>query len=377
MEYVNLEKLGVRPSRLGFGCMRFPTTPEGTIDEPRAMAMLDTAYRAGVNYFDTAYFYHNRTAEAFLGRALKMFPRESFKLATKLPVSLIDSLEKAKEIYEGQFVSLDTPYFDFYLLHALDGERWDAVLRMGILDFLLEEQKKGRIRHLGFSFHDDYAAFERILTYRDWDFCQIQFNYLDTDIQAGERGYALAEQLGVPLVIMEPVKGGALADLPEDLAARLRRARPGASMASWALRWAAGRANVLTVLSGMSTLEQVEDNAATFTRFQPLTQAELALVEETAAALRARVKNGCTGCRYCMPCPAGVDIPKSFRIWNRMAMYQNYPVTRRDWKGMEAEARPDQCYRCGRCERLCPQHLPIRAQLAQAHAEITAFTEKR
>ena len=175
---------------------------------------------------------------------------------------------------------------------------------------------------------------------------------------------------------MEPVKGGALADLPEDLAARLRRARPGASMASWALRWAAGRANVLTVLSGMSTLEQVEDNAATFTRFQPLTQAELALVEETAAALRARVKNGCTGCRYCMPCPAGVDIPESFRIWNSMGMYENQRLTRRSWKGLGEGARPANCVGCGRCEELCPQHISIRRDLVQVTAQVEEFIEK-
>ena len=365
MEYTTLEKLDERVSRLGFGCMRFPTTPDGAIDEPRAAAMLKTAYDAGVNYFDTAYFYHNRTAEAFLGRALKMFPRESFKLATKLPVSLIDSLEKAKEIYEGQFVSLDTPYFDFYLLHALDGERWDAVLRMGILDFLLEEQKKGRIRHLGFSFHDDYAAFERILTYRDWDFCQIQFNYMDVDVQAGMKGYELAKSRGVPVVVMEPVKGGSLATLSEEITAPLKAAHPDWSVASWAMRWVASLDNCRIILSGMSDEAQVADNLATFSGENRRSEADQQVIAPVREAIRARVFVGCTACKYCMPCPFGVDIPRNFRMMNQFAMYSNERNLQGSWKGMEEKERASACQRCGKCEKACPQHLPIREKLAE------------
>ena len=365
MEYTTLEKLDERVSRLGFGCMRFPTTPDGAIDEPRAAAMLKTAYDAGVNYFDTAYFYHNRTAEAFLGRALKMFPRESFKLATKLPVSLIDSLEKAKEIYEGQFVSLDTPYFDFYLLHALDGERWDAVLRMGILDFLLEEQKKGRIRHLGFSFHDDYAAFERILTYRDWDFCQIQFNYMDVDVQAGMKGYELAKSRGVPVVVMEPVKGGSLATLSEEITAPLKAAHPDWSVASWAMRWVASLNNCRIILSGMSDEAQVADNLATFSGENRLSEADQQVIVQVREAIRARVFVGCTACKYCMPCPFGVDITRNFRMMNQFAMYSNERNLQGSWKGMEEKERASACQRCGKCEKACPQHLPIREKLAE------------
>ena len=365
MEYTTLEKLDERVSRLGFGCMRFPTTPDGAIDEPRAAAMLKTAYDAGVNYFDTAYFYHNRTAEAFLGRALKMFPRESFKLATKLPVSLIDSLEKAKEIYEGQFVSLDTPYFDFYLLHALDGERWDAVLRMGILDFLLEEQKKGRIRHLGFSFHDDYAAFERILTYRDWDFCQIQFNYMDVDVQAGMKGYELAKSRGVPVVVMEPVKGGSLATLSEEITAPFKAAHPDWSVASWAMRWVASLNNCRIILSGMSDEAQVADNLATFSGENRLSEADQQVIAQVREAIRARVFVGCTACKYCMPCPFGVDIPRNFRMMNQFAMYSNERNLQGSWKGMEEKERASACQKCGKCEKACPQHLPIREKLAE------------
>ena len=368
MEYVNLEKLGVRPSRLGFGCMRFPTTPEGTIDEPRAMAMLDTAYRAGVNYFDTAYFYHNRTSEEFVGRALKRYPRESFYLATKLPLSLIHSLEEAKEIFEGQFRSLQVEYFDFYLLHCINQKNWKTTLENGLIDFLLEQQKQGRIRHLGFSFHDSYELFEEVLTYRDWDFCQIQLNYMDTDIQAGLKGYELAKGRGIPVIVMEPVKGGSLATLSEDICRRFRQARPDWSVASWAMRWVGSLENCRVILSGMSDEAQVEDNLATFDAFEPLSEREQEIVREVREAIRSRTFVGCTGCRYCMPCPFGVDIPRNFRMMNEHAMYTNDRQRMGTWKDMEEAERADNCRRCGKCEQACPQALPIRDRLAEIAA---------
>ncbi len=363
MEYANLEKLGVRPSRLGFGCMRFPTTPEGKIDEPRALAMLDTAYKAGVNYFDTAYFYHNHTSEAFVGRALKAYPRDSFYLATKLPLSMIQSLEEAKAIFEGQFKTMQQDYFDFYLLHAINGQRWDFVQESGILDFLLEQQKLGRIRHLGFSFHDNYEAFERILNARDWDFCQIQFNYMDVDVQAGMKGYELAKELGVPVIVMEPVKGGSLATLSEDIARHFKAARPEKSVASWAMRWVANLDNCAVILSGMSDEAQVQDNLATFNKIETLSESEMQVINTVREAIQARTFVGCTNCKYCMPCPFGVDIPKNFRIMNHFAQYSNARDLAVDWKNLEEGARADQCKNCGKCEVACPQQLPIREKL--------------
>ena len=202
MEYRSMEKLGISPSMLGFGCMRFPKTADGNIDEKEAERMLDRAISAGVTYIDTAYPYHNGDSEPFVGRVLKKYDRESFYLATKLPVWKADTLEDAKQIFEEQMARLQVDYVDFYLLHALSKERWDKLLEIGILDYCEELKKQGKIKYLGFSFHDSYEVFEEILTYRAWDFCQIQYNYMDTEHQAGDKGYALAEKLGVKNLIL-------------------------------------------------------------------------------------------------------------------------------------------------------------------------------
>lgn len=377
MDY-RMEKPGMelRPSLLGYGCMRFPLNKDRTVDEEKAQQLIDRAMEAGVTYYDTAWFYHDGESEPMMGRLLSRYPRESYCLATKMPCSIIESLEQAKDIFAKQMERLQTDYFDFYLLHSLSGRTWKKMLELGVVDFLEQCHREGKFRWFGFSFHDEYEAFEEILRARDWDFCQIQLNYMDQNIQAGLRGHDLALELGVPLVIMEPVKGGLLAQPPEEVLEPLRALDPNATPSSWAMRWVGSLPGVKVVLSGMGSMEQLEDNLNTFSNFRPLSEEEKAAVEETARRLSQRVKNGCTGCQYCMPCPAGVDIPKSFRIWNNMEMYQNKAATRRRWKELAEEARPDQCYRCGRCERLCPQHLPIRAQLAQAQEEITAFVEK-
>ena len=377
MDY-RMEKPGMelRPSLLGYGCMRFPLNKDRTVDEEKAQQLIDRAMEAGVTYYDTAWFYHDGESEPMMGRLLSRYPREIYCLATKMPCSIIESLEQAKDIFAKQMERLQTDYFDFYLLHSLSGRTWKKMLELGVVDFLEQCHREGKFRWFGFSFHDEYEAFEEILRARDWDFCQIQLNYMDQNIQAGLRGHDLALELGVPLVIMEPVKGGLLAQPPEEVLEPLRALDPNATPSSWAMRWVGSLPGVKVVLSGMGSMEQLEDNLNTFSNFRPLSEKEQATVEETARRLSQRVKNGCTGCQYCMPCPAGVDIPKSFRIWNNMEMYQNKAATRRKWKELAEEARPDQCYRCGRCERLCPQHLPIRAQLAQAQEEITAFVEK-
>lgn len=371
MEKRKLENLGIETSLLGFGCMRFPVTAEGKIDEPEAERMLDKAIAAGVNYIDTAYPYHNGDSEPFVGRVLKKYDRHSFYLATKLPCWNVSKKEDAERIFEEQLTRLQTDYIDFYLMHALSGDSFRKMAELGVVEVLERLKAEGRIKYLGFSFHDSYEAFEEILCYRDWDFCQIQLNYMDAESQAGLKGYRLTEERNVPLVIMEPVKGGSLAAFAEDITRKFRALDPEASVASYALRWVGSLPNVKVVLSGMSTMEQVEDNLKTFTDFRSLLDEETKTIDDIVALIRSRVQNGCTACRYCMPCPAGVDIPGNFRVWNTYHMYQNYNMVKNSWeKNLGDEKQAKNCIKCGKCEKACPQKLHIREDLEKVQADM-------
>ncbi|MBO4399886.1 MAG: aldo/keto reductase [Lachnospiraceae bacterium] len=373
MEKRLMKKLGIETSLLGFGCMRLPVK-DGRIDRERTAAMIDTAYKAGVNYFDTAYPYHGGESEPVVGEILNRYDRSSYFLATKLPCWEIHSLEDARNMLEKQLNRLQKDYVDFYLLHALNRNSFREMVSYGVPEYLAEMKEKGKIRYLGFSFHDEYDAFEEIVNYRDWDFCQIQYNYMDRNDQAGERGVALCTEKGIPLVIMEPIKGGTLATLPEEVMTGLRAIRPEASPASWALRFVGSRPIVHVILSGMSAEDQLADNLNTFTNFEPLSETEEKAIEDTAAAIRARVRIGCTGCRYCMPCPNGVDIPKNFRIWNNYGMYANVNNARWQWsREISADAKPDNCLGCGACEAACPQHLPIIEMLQACYSEMESL----
>ena len=357
------EMAGNRVSLLGYGCMRFPTDDAGNIDEARAEALLLRAYEAGINYFDTAWPYHSGKSEPFVGKVMSKLPRDSFYLATKLPIWAIDSLDKAREIFDTQLEHLHSEYVDYYLLHALDEEWWEKCLKLGIVDFLVEQKRLGRIRKLGFSFHAPYAVFNRIIDHRRWDFCQIQLNYMDTEHQAGLQGLAYAEAKGIPCVIMEPVKGGTLASLPEYASAPLKAAAPQSSIASWAFRYLAGFDNVRVILSGMSSEEQLEDNLGTFSPYIPLSDHEKVALDEAIAALKSRPNNGCTRCKYCMPCASGVEIPRIFSIWNEYQRYQNDAMAAKDYKDIPPFGRAQCCIRCGKCEAACPQKIKIRDEL--------------
>lgn len=371
MEKRKLEKLGIETSLLGFGCMRFPVTPQGSIDEAEAERMLDRAIAAGVNYIDTAYPYHNGESEPLVGKVLKKYDRDSFFLATKLPLWQVSGLEDVDRIFEDQLKRLQTDHIDFYLMHAINSERWEAMKALGCVERLEQLKAEGRIRYLGFSFHDSYEVFEEVLQYRDWDFCQIQLNYMDTREQAGLKGYALAEEKQIPMVIMEPVKGGSLAAFARDITDKFKEHDKTASPASFALRWVGSLPNVKVILSGMSTMEQVEDNLRTFSPFSPLSEAEQETVTQVVELLHSRVQNGCTGCRYCMPCPAGVNIPGSFGVWNTYHMYQNYNMVKDRWeREIGKQAQPENCVKCGKCEKSCPQKLHIREDLERVQADL-------
>lgn len=371
MEKRRMEKLGIETSLLGFGCMRFPTFKDGSIDEATTEKMLDAAYAAGVNYYDTAYGYLGGKSEEVTGRILKKYDRDSYFLATKLPVWLVEKPEDARRIFAEQLTRLQMDHVDFYLLHALNKGSWQKVMEFGLIDICEELRKEGKIKYLGFSFHDSYEVFEEIINAHNWDFCQIQYNYMDTEEQAGDKGYALCEKLGIPMVIMEPVRGGSLAGFAEDINQQFHAMDPEASIASYALRWVGSHPNVKVVLSGMTTPEQTADNLKTFGTFKPLTESEDGAIKEIVKELRSRVQNGCTGCRYCMPCPAGVKIPESFKAWNEYHVYGKYGAVAFSWEnGIKEEEKPRNCVECGKCEELCPQHIRIREDLKKVQYEL-------
>ena len=313
-----------------------------------------------------------------MGRVIAKWDRSSFYLATKMPLWNCKSLDDAKRIFEEQLQRLGVDYIDFYLLHSLHKARYEKAKAMGLVDWLWQQKAAGRIRNFGFSCHDNSAGFEYILRDQPWDFCQLQYNYLDRDDRAeeisGDRGYQLTEECGVPLIIMEPIKGGTLASLPADAAAPLHELRPDATDASWALRWVGSHKNVHVILSGMSAEDQLTDNLATFDHFEPLSPAENAAVESVANELHRRIKIGCTGCRYCMPCPMGVDIPDNFSIWNKLGMFGQKDAVKTQWTARFPDnEKALHCVRCGKCEAVCPQKLPIRDSLAQLQKELDAL----
>ncbi len=377
METRTFEKAGITTSLLGFGAMRLPLTQDGGIDEGKAEEMMDFAIKGGVNYIDTAYPYHGGKSEAFVGKVLKKYPRKSFLLATKLPCWQVKSLDDAKRIFAEQLMRLEMEHVDFYLLHSIDGESYDRMVSLGVLPYLEQLKGEGKIRNIGFSFHGIYEDFERIITSYGWDFCQIQYNYLDTEEQAGTKGYLLSEKLGIPVIVMEPIKGGALATLPPDLQHHLDNLDAKATPASFAMRWVGSHPYVKVILSGMSTLEQVSDNLRTFAEFEKLEEKEYVVLDEIGDTMRGRVGNGCTGCKYCMPCPFGVDIPGNFALWNRYRMFQNYEMVKTEWENAEkSDIRPPVCTECGACIPLCPQNINIPEDLKRMQAELTKAREE-
>lgn len=365
-----LKKLGIETKLLGFGCMRFPTL-NGEIDEVKAEEMLDLAYKAGVNYFDTAYVYHDGKSESFVGKVLDKYPRDSYYIATKLPVWNLQTKEDITRVIDEQFARLNKEVIDFYLLHSMSKKSWEKAKELEALKIIEEYRALGKIKYVGFSFHDSYEVFEEMINAYDWDFCQIQYNYVDTEVQAGTKGYQLAKEKEIPMVIMEPIKGGSLASLPKEVSEPFRKLHPDWSDASWALRFVASHENVKVILSGMSTLEQVQDNLKTFEGLEDLTAEEMEVVKGVAQTLKSRTKNGCTGCRYCMPCPAGVDIPGNFSAWNLYYKYESERAASWSIRQIKAnEGFAERCIKCGKCEQVCPQHLNIRKDLATLSEEM-------
>ena len=379
MEYRNFGKTGFKPSALGFGCMRLPQLmgEENAIDEPEATRMIRHAIDQGVNYVDTAWGYHGGQSEVVLGRILQDGYREKVALATKMPSWLIEKPEDFDHYFSIQMERLQTDRIDFYLLHALNQGYWDKYLNYKIFDWAEQKLADGKIGHLGFSFHDDYEVFERILNdYDHWDFCQIQYNYMDINYQAGERGLKLAAGRGLGVVVMEPLKGGRLAiEVPPTAVKNVfGQADVQRKPAEWALQWLWNQPEVGVVLSGMSTFEQVELNLASASRsgVDHLTPEEVGIIEDARDAWQGLAPVACTHCEYCLPCPSDVLIPQIFAIYNNAVMYELGERGKRMYQNQIPEENwADMCIECGACEDLCPQHLTIIDYLKDAHAYLS------
>ena len=374
MNYRN-DKYGNPISNLGFGCMRFPRK-QGRIDMEETEAEILEAIRLGVNYYDTAYIYPG--SEAALGEILeKNDLRQQVKIATKLPHYLIRSAQGLEKMFQEQLKRLRTDYVDYYLMHMLcDVDTWEKMKAMGIEEWIAEKRRTGAIRQIGFSYHGNSDMFIKLVDAYDWDFCQIQYNYMDEHTQAGRRGLNHAGSKGIPVIIMEPLRGGKLVNnLPEEALKVFRQHPKGYTPAQWALRWLWDQQDVTCVLSGMNSMEMLHDNIQTASSAQvsDLTEADQQMLKKVAGAINAKLKVPCTGCGYCMPCPKNVDIPGTFAAYNRCysegkaSGFREYMMCTLIRK---THTSASNCIGCGKCETHCPQGIQIRKELENARKEL-------
>ncbi len=371
MEYRKFGNTGKMVSALGFGCMRFPVINKdpGNIDEVQSARLLHHAIEQGINYFDTAWFYHGGNSESFVGKTIHGRLRQKIFLATKLPPTEVHSYDDMDRILNEQLRRLQTDYLDFYLLHALNKRYWNHLKNLNVIGFLEKAVKDGRIHHIGFSFHDDHKTFMEIIDSYAWEFCQIQYNYMDTDHQAGQAGLDHTANKGIGAIIMEPLRGGKLAtDLPQEAVELLKSHSPNRSPAAWALRFLWNQPQISIVLSGMSSIEQMNENIETAqkTKINDMSDAENNLLERVAELFLQRTRINCTNCGYCMPCPSGVSIPNCFEYYNKAYIYNDIPAENFRYQlGLNDAERASQCIRCGSCEPKCPQQIPIMDELAK------------
>ena len=362
-------------SLLGYGLMRLPRLREGSppdIDYDAAARLIDHAMANGVNYFDTAYTY--RGSEAFIGQALAKYPRDSYYLATKCPPWMLNDEADFERIFAESLARCQTDYFDFFLMHNLAQEAkraaqnddyFDRLIELGMYEMLQKKKADGKIRFVGFSFHGTLGLLEKLVETYQWDFAQIQLNYIDWKATDARQQYELLTKHNIPVVVMEPLRGGALATLNEESAQMLKAARPDDSLARWGVRYAASFPNVLTVLSGMTTMDQLTDNIATATGLAPVSDQEKALLEKAATAYNQAGAVPCTSCEYCMPCPQGVSIPRIFSIYNHYRLVDFRIPFDNGYSTVAESEKAAQCIQCGVCAEKCPQHIDIPAYMKE------------
>ena len=375
MKYRTMGKLGIQTSAFGLGCMRFngAASEDSVIDEEKAIRLIRQAIDGGVSYLDTAYVYLDKTSEIVLGKALRDGYRDRVNIATKMPAEFVHNREEMEALLESELKKLQTDHIDFYLMHGINREKWEYFKSIGAPEFFDDMKKAGKIRYKCFSFHGPYDEFEYILKDCDWDMVQIQYNFMDINNQAGTKGLELAGSLGIPVVIMEGMLGGRLAKAPDNVQALYDAFQVKRTPVEWAFRWLCNHPEVSVVLSGCNEAEQIAENLRIFDTVEAgiMTAEELQLIDDVRAAYISRTKISCTGCRYCMPCPNGVDIPGVFSVWNNFSLYQIDPKT--DW-GMTTIRKngsgADKCIACGACEAACPQHLSIIEGLQDAWKDI-------
>ncbi len=365
----------VKLSALGMGAMRLPVVDgdDSKIDEAAAFAMVDEAMARGVNYYDTAWGYHNGNSELVMGKALARHPREKFYLATKFPGYDLSNMGKVEEIFEKQLEKCQVEYFDFYLFHNVCEMNIDAYLdpKYGTYDYLLAQKKNGRIRHLGFSAHGDYDVMKRFLEAygKDMEFCQIQLNYLDWDFQDAKRKVELLNQWNIPVWVMEPLRGGKLASLAPEDEAKLKALRPDEGIPAWAFRYLQSIPSVVVTLSGMPNMEQMKENIATFETDKPLNETELETLHAIAQGMVKKIVLPCTACHYCTShCPQGLDIPNLLSLYNEHCFTQGGFIAPMALSAIPADKQPSACIGCRSCEAVCPQGIKI----SEAMADFTA-----
>jgi len=367
------KQLGIELPLLAFGAMRLPKLDD-KIDFDSAVEMVNYAMENGLNYFDTAYPYHNGESETFLGKVLPKYERSSYFLTDKMPIYNIKEEGDAEKYFNEQLEKCQTEYFDFYLLHAMNKDRVKIMEEFNLYDFLLNKKAEGKIKYIGFSFHDDNETLENLVSNYKWDFVQLQINYYDWYEFEAKKQYEILEKYNLPCFVMEPVRGGFLSSLAPNVEKHMTNYNKEATISSWAIRWVSSLPNIAVVLSGMSNMEQLKDNISTMSPFNPINEDELKVIDTVVEELRKIKPIPCTSCRYCMPCPAGVNIPGIFTIYNNYKKTENITYVKNSYlNNLQSTAQAHNCVKCGACISVCPQHIDIPTELEKIDKEIKSL----